>query len=95
MSSNKLLAVLAAAGLTAAGMGAASTSEMTAAGETFESASSPALEAFLQEQPTSVIAPEAFNILASRFKAPGERGRPDIFGPPGPPEIGPPGQYSG
>jgi hypothetical protein len=27
------------------------------------------------------------------FKSPGEKGRPAIFGPPGPPAIGAPGQY--
>jgi hypothetical protein len=29
------------------------------------------------------------------FKSPGEKGRPAIFGPPGPPAIGAPGQYKG
>jgi hypothetical protein len=33
--------------------------------------------------------------FASRFKQPGDHGRPDIFGPPGKPVIGPPGQYEG
>lgn len=33
--------------------------------------------------------------FASRFKGPGDTGRPDIFGPPGKPVIGPPGQYEG
>jgi hypothetical protein len=31
-------------------------------------------------------------LVASRFKAAGERGRPALFGPPGVPVIGPPGQ---
>ncbi|MGD9740797.1 MAG: hypothetical protein AB7O56_03440 [Bauldia sp.] len=31
----------------------------------------------------------------SKFKPPGDTGRPDIFGPPGKPDIGPPGQYEG
>ncbi|MEX2375327.1 MAG: hypothetical protein WD942_07035 [Dehalococcoidia bacterium] len=31
-------------------------------------------------------------LVASRFKAPGQKGRPEIFGPPGKPVIGPPGQ---
>ena len=30
--------------------------------------------------------------VASRFKEPGDKGRPDKFGPPGKPVIGPPGQ---
>ena len=30
--------------------------------------------------------------VASRFKEPGQKGRPAIFGPPGPPVIGPPGR---
>jgi hypothetical protein len=30
--------------------------------------------------------------VASRFKASGEKGRPAIFGEPGPPVIGPPGR---
>ena len=30
--------------------------------------------------------------VASRFKGPGDTGRPDIFGPPGRPAIGAPGQ---
>jgi hypothetical protein len=31
--------------------------------------------------------------IAGRFKDKGERGRPDSFGPPGRPDIGPPGLY--
>lgn len=31
-------------------------------------------------------------LVASRFKEPGDKGRPDIFGAPGKPEIGPPGK---
>ena len=31
-------------------------------------------------------------LVASRFKGPGDKGRPDIFGPPGKPVIGPPGK---
>jgi hypothetical protein len=31
----------------------------------------------------------------SRFKPAGDQGRPDLFGPPGTPVIGPPGQYDG
>lgn len=31
-------------------------------------------------------------LVASRFKEPGDKGRPDIFGPPGKPVIGPPGK---
>jgi hypothetical protein len=30
--------------------------------------------------------------VASRFKEPGDKGRPDIFGSPGKPVIGPPGK---
>lgn len=33
--------------------------------------------------------------FAAKFKDPGDKGRPDIFGPPGKPVIGPPGQYEG
>ncbi len=38
---------------------------------------------------------KADSAFASRFKEPGDHGRPDIFGPPGKPVIGPPGQYEG
>ena len=31
--------------------------------------------------------------LAARFKDKGEKGRPEAFGAPGKPDIGPPGQY--
>jgi hypothetical protein len=31
-------------------------------------------------------------LVASRFKEPGQKGRPEVFGPPGKPVIGPPGQ---
>ena len=93
MPSNRLLAVLSAAGLTA-GLGLASADDATASTD-LKAESAQALESFLQKQPTSAIAPEAFRELASRFKEPGDTGRPDIFGPPGPPEIGPPGQYPG
>jgi hypothetical protein len=31
-------------------------------------------------------------LVASRFKEPGDKGRPDIFGAPGKPVIGPPGK---
>jgi hypothetical protein len=30
--------------------------------------------------------------VAARFKDPGQKGRPDLFGEPGPPVIGPPGR---
>lgn len=36
-----------------------------------------------------------FDHKASRFKGPGDWGRPDIFGGPGRPDIGPPGHYGG
>lgn len=94
MSSNKLLSILTAAGLTVGGLGTAASID-SAAAKNLESESSQTLEALLQQQSAGVLPPEAFDVLASRFKAPGERGRPGIFGPPGPPEIGPPGQYSG
>jgi hypothetical protein len=37
-------------------------------------------------------APAPTVLVASRFKGPGDKGRPDVFGPPGKPVIGPPGQ---
>ena len=33
--------------------------------------------------------------FAARFKDADDKGRPDIFGEPGKPDIGPPGQYEG
>ena len=42
-----------------------------------------------------VAAAKSDKAFGSRFKAPGDQGRPDIFGPPGKPVIGPPGQYEG
>ncbi|MCW5713420.1 MAG: hypothetical protein KIT43_02730 [Bauldia sp.] len=43
----------------------------------------------------SASAAKPDSTFASRFKEPGDTGRPDIFGPPGKPVIGPPGQYEG
>lgn len=48
-----------------------------------------------QELASLFIAPpqkDAVVHVASRFKEPGDKGRPDIFGPPGKPVIGPPGK---
>lgn len=91
---NKLIALLGAAGLTA-GLGLAAPDDASALGKGFENASPEALEAMLQQNPAGSLAGDAFQVLASRFKDPGDKGRPDSFGPPGQPDIGAPGQYSG
>lgn len=44
-------------------------------------------EALLDERST-----EGYVQLAARFKDKDDHGRPDLFGSPGPPVIGPPGQ---
>lgn len=66
MKSRKLIAALAAAGVTIGTAGTASA------------------------KPNDI-----FDVHASAFKEPGDKGRPDIFGAPGKPEIGPPGLYQG
>jgi hypothetical protein len=88
MNSKKLLALLGAAGVVAH-VGAIATVPAKAA------ASNAQLERILQEDPTSQDAGDAFNMLASRFKDKGDKGRPGAFGNPGPPDTGPPGHYSG
>ncbi len=88
MDSKKLLALLGAAGV-AAHVGFAATAPAQSA------ASNDQLESILQHDPTSPDAGDAFYQLASRFKGPGDKGRPDKFGPPGKPDIGPPGHYAG
>jgi hypothetical protein len=88
MKSKKLLSLLGAAGVV---VHAATLTHVPA----HASASNAQLESILQQDPTSDDATAAFDTLASRFKPPGDHGRPDLFGPPGPPEIGPPGHYQG
>ena len=88
MKSKKLLALLGAAGVVV------QTTGYTAA-PTYASSTPAQLERMLQEDPMGLDAPAAFDILASRFKGPGDKGRPDVFGPPGKPDIGPPGHYEG
>ena len=53
------------------------------------------LERALQASPAGPAAYGLFDQLVGRFKEPGDRGRPDIFGPPGIPDIHPPGHYFG
>lgn len=88
MNSKKLLSLLGAAGV-AVHVGASATMPAHSA------ASNAQLESVLQSDPTSESAGDAFYLLASRFKGPGDKGRPDSFGPPGKPDIGPPGHYAG
>ena len=88
MNSKKLLTLLGAAGVVV--HAAAITTAPTHA-----SATPAQLERMLQADPTGSDASAAFDILASRFKGPGDKGRPDKFGPPGKPDIGPPGHYAG
>jgi hypothetical protein len=86
MNSKKLLSILGATGVVVhAGMTA-----LPAA-----AASHVELEQVLQSAPTSSAASDAFDQLASRFKDKGDKGRPDSFGAPGKPDIGPPGHYAG
>lgn len=87
MSTKKLLGILSA---TTVALGT------TIAGVQAKPADDPhGLERALQASPGGPAAYDLFDQLVSRFKAPGEKGRPTIFGPPGPPEIGPPGHYFG
>ena len=87
MNTKKLLSILGIAGVVhATGITASTVSA---------SASPAQLEQILQDDPTGSEASAAFDILASRFKEPGDKGRPDSFGPPGKPDIGPPGHYEG
>ncbi len=87
MNSKKLLAILSAAGVA-----------VNIAGMTVPvAAGTPpaALEQFVIDDPASLEAAEAFDMLAARFKDKNDKGRPDVFGPPGKPAIGPPGHYEG
>ena len=88
MNSKKLLAILGAAGVAA---NVAGHLVPTA----HASASPAALEQSLQDTPTGADASVAFDLLAARFKSRDDKGRPDKFGPPGKPDIGPPGHYDG
>ena len=88
MKSKKLLSILGAAGVA---LHAVTLTQVPA----HAAASNAELEGILQMDPTSADATSAFDTLASRFKPPGDSGRPDIFGPPGKPVIGPPGHYEG
>lgn len=88
MDTKKLLSILGMAGV------AVHAATLTAS-PVNASASPAQLEEILQANPLSDDASSAFDILAARFKDKGDKGRPDSFGPPGPPDIGPPGQYEG
>ena len=93
-TSRKLLSVLGAAGL-AAGLGLAQSDDAAAFSRALEIGDQEAIETFLRQNPTSEHAPDALMHLVARFKDRTDHGRPDAFGPPGRPEIGPPGQYEG
>jgi hypothetical protein len=89
MDSKKLLSILRAAGVVVGA--AASTAGLPSASAT----AAADLEQTLLSDPTGQYAPDAFMQLAAKFKDKGDHGRPDKFGNPGPPEIGPPGHYGG
>lgn len=88
MNSKKLLVLLGAAGV-AVHAAALTSLPAKAASSTSE------LEQLLQCDPAGDSACDAFDALAARFKDKSDHGRPDSFGPPGRPDIGPPGHYAG
>jgi len=109
-SKKRALTILGAT-LIGAGAGVAHIPEAQAYQEAIQADGQSALEQFLREHPTSVLAADVLDrlisfgsqeevrqtqkdssvLLAARFKDRSDKGRPDIFGDPGVPAIGPPG----
>ena len=73
------------------------TADTVAFAKALEAGSPGQLQNFIVNHGNSTYVGDAIILLAKGgpFKGPGDKGRPDLFGPPGPPVIGPPGQYFG
>jgi hypothetical protein len=91
---NKIAKLLAISCITFSGV---ATADSIALAKALESGSNAALQAFVATHSDSPYAGEVILLMAQGgpFKAPGVKGRPPLFGPPGKPVIGPPGQYFG
>lgn len=85
----QIASALAAAGIAFNGV---LSSDVVALADALESGSTSAMNSFISKHPDSEYVGDAIIHLAG-FKPPGDHGRPGAFGPPGPPLIGPPGQY--
>jgi hypothetical protein len=91
---NKIAKIFAVSGIAFSGVVTADTAALAKA---LEVGSPKLLQEFIVNHGDSPYVGDAIFLLArgGPFKAPGEKGRPALFGPPGPPLIGPPGQYFG
>jgi hypothetical protein len=100
---SKIAKLFAVSGIAFTGV---ATVDTVAFAKALEAGSPSQLQDFIVNHSKSPYVGEAILLLAKNgngngnshggpFKAPGDKGRPDIFGPPGPPVIGPPGQYFG
>jgi hypothetical protein len=91
---SKIAKLFAISGITFSGV---VTADSIALARALESGSNAALEAFVATHSESPYAGEVILLISQGgpFKEPGEKGRPALFGPPGVPVIGPPGQYFG
>jgi len=71
------------------------TADTVAFAKALEAGNPGQLQDFIVKHGDSQYVGDAIFLLAKGgpFKGPDDKGRPDLFGPPGRPVIGPPGQY--
>jgi hypothetical protein len=92
MKLSKITKIFAVSGIAFSGVVTADTVALAKALETGKPGQ---LQNFIINHGDSPFVGDAVVLLAKGgpFKGPGDKGRPDLFGPPGKPVIGPPGQY--